>query len=172
MKNSNFNYILPKHLLKCGICGKSYFESESDKNNEYICLSTGCKMDCGNAGISINKIENLIQEVVFYFLEEKLLDVLTDKDITNRLTSKTISKIITKIIITKQNTFHHYFNEFKDDVVLEVKIIFDNQELKFNISQRTNYIYFYLTEFNLWFKMNNFFSGHWPKRGFNFIMGK
>ena len=180
MKNSNFNYIIAKHLIICGICGKSYFEhkSKSDNDNDYNCLSTSNEM------ISYIKIENLIHEVIFYFFEDKILDILTGKNISynienlrlnfklgDELSYEIIGKIITKIIIMKQSTFHHAFNEFNDDIVVEVKIITDNQELKFNISQKTNLIYFYLDEFNLWFQMNKFFNNYWPKRGFNFIMG-
>jgi DNA invertase Pin-like site-specific DNA recombinase len=87
VRNPNFNYILPKKMIVCGVCGRTYFarKRESGKDNRYVCLSTRYKENCGNPGISITKMEKLIQDVIMYVLSDKLMEVLDNKDITVKL---------------------------------------------------------------------------------------
>lgn len=95
-RNSSFNYIISRHKLFCGICGRAYFahkrEQKGDivsKDNRYLCLSkrdtTKSSKPCDNVGISIDKVERLVQEVIFYIFKEKLLSVLDDKEITENI---------------------------------------------------------------------------------------
>ena len=262
VRNANFNYIIDKHLLECGVCGRTYYahKRENGKDNRYLCLSNRYKEKCGNCGINIDKIENLVQEVIFYILDDKLLNVLDTDNISDRiielnnsvelqnnnlnklqkeeknlfdlavsgefpksyisekmdelksrkkfisdkisnlnnqigdltktqdniknieklrsnfrtgdkLSAEIISKIVNKIIITETKDYHEAFNNFKGDKVVEVKIITGNKTLIFNVSQRTKLTYYYHEEFNLWLPLNQFFSGQWPKSGFNLLMG-
>lgn len=83
-KHTKFSYLLDNMKIKCGICGRSYFphKRQNNKDNRYICLSKRYKNksieDCGNYGISIDKIENLIQSVILYRFNDILKTKLND----------------------------------------------------------------------------------------------
>jgi hypothetical protein len=95
--NTNFNYIISRNKMFCGICGKSYFPHKRSpknelvsKDNRYICLSTRDRYSskdekCSNVGISIDKVEKLIQEVIFFILKDKLLVALDNKEINTNI---------------------------------------------------------------------------------------
>lgn len=95
--NTNFNYIISRNKMFCGICGKSYFPHKRSpknglvgKDNRYICLSTRDRYSsvdekCDNVGISIDKVEKLIQEVIFFILKDKLLVALDNTEINNNI---------------------------------------------------------------------------------------
>lgn len=60
---ASFNYLLDKGILKCGVCGKSYYarKRKNGKDNRYICLSERYKPKCSNHGIGIQKLEDAVQ---------------------------------------------------------------------------------------------------------------
>jgi len=91
VKNPNFNYILSRHKLFCGICGRSYYphKRESGKDNRYVCLSKRDKKnECNNVGISITKVEKLIHEIIFYMLKDMLIMNLDNDKIIADINSK------------------------------------------------------------------------------------
>ena len=62
-----YEYLLDDQIIKCGICGKSYYARYNKHNKErnYKCISTRYKNEsCGNYGISIDKLDKSID----YFL--------------------------------------------------------------------------------------------------------
>lgn len=267
--NPEFNYIISKSKLFCGICGRTYFPHKriSGKDNRYICLSKRYKEPCENIGISIDKIEQLIQDVIFLIFSEKLINVLEDKNIIGKISTleiglnkikneleklmklesnvfnwqlsnkfndkiiddklqeinanrkslenklianekeltellntrntlrdiqsiksnykqgeklpkQIIDKIITKIIITKydNNTWKQIFpmNEkyIKGDKSVEVKIFVGSEILRFVVSQRTKLVFFIVEEIGSHLLLNNFFTGKFPEKAFNFISGR
>jgi hypothetical protein len=56
---------LDDRLITCGICGKSYFAHKraDGSDNAYKCISIRYGENCGNTGISINKLEFAVQYV-------------------------------------------------------------------------------------------------------------
>jgi site-specific DNA recombinase len=151
VRNPNFNYIIPKKLIVCGICGKTYYahKRESGKDNRYICLSTRYKENCGNAGISIDKIEKLIQDIILYILNAQLLEVLDDKEINEKIASlnnqlDVLNNNLTKNSKEEKNLFNliisgDFPKEITDDKLAEIrknkKFILDKS---LNISTQIN----------------------------------
>ena len=86
-KNVKNNYLLDNRKIECGVCGKTYYPHKrlSGKDNRYICLSRRYKESCGNDGISIDKIERLVQYSVLYRLQNKLLQKLDNKELTEKI---------------------------------------------------------------------------------------
>lgn len=93
-----FEYILENRKIKCGICNNNYAphqRSDVDgrkKDKRYICMSRRKDGNCGNYGISIDKIEDLVQFVV--------LDQF-DVDFMNSI---------------EDNTFLYKMNDIKDEI--------------------------------------------------------
>ena len=77
------NYLLDNKLIKCGVCGKSFFahmsnpHSTTGNGNMYKCLSKKYNEPCDNYGIQITKLENaVIKNIEKYFP----LDVVSQLD--------------------------------------------------------------------------------------------
>jgi len=102
-RNPNFTYIISRNKIFCGICGLTYFphKRESGKDNRYICLSKRYKNSCENYGISIDKIEILIHEVIFYIFAEKLENILNNTNLQGKYNEKNKEIIKTKKEIEK-----------------------------------------------------------------------
>ncbi len=86
-KHTKHKYIISRSKIVCGVCNKNYFpyKKSSGKDSRYICISRRYKSSCGNYGISIEKIESLIHEVIFYLFTDKLQLSLEDKDINTNI---------------------------------------------------------------------------------------
>ena len=82
-----YNYLLDSDKVKCGICGKTYFKYRKVKTNEhrYSCASKREFNNCGNAGISINKLEVFIQNVILHRQKDLLKEQLDNKELKNEI---------------------------------------------------------------------------------------
>lgn len=65
-------YLIETKLIKCAICGKSYYPTINKKSkiNKYCCYSKKLnavnKADCGNNSININKLNNVVLYDILY----------------------------------------------------------------------------------------------------------
>ena len=66
--NSKFEYLLNDRLIKCGVCGKSYFahRRSNGKDSAYKCISIRYGDNCGNTSISIDKLENAVTQIFLF----------------------------------------------------------------------------------------------------------
>ena len=105
--NRKFNYLFDNKKIVCGVCGRSYFPHKRSNNNDnrYICLSTRYNENCGNNGISIDKLENLVQSVILYKLDDILEIKLENEKIKEQISdSNTKIEILNKELnIEKRN---------------------------------------------------------------------
>jgi len=85
-------YLLEKTKITCGICNRNYFpyKRQNGKDNRYVCTSRRYYMDCGNTGISIDKLN----DSVWYFIRRSndLKDKI-EKSIKNSSIKKEIDKV-------------------------------------------------------------------------------
>lgn len=60
-----YDYLLNEQLIRCGVCGKSYFAHKraDGKDNSYKCISIRYQDNCGNYAISIPKLEHAVKYV-------------------------------------------------------------------------------------------------------------
>lgn len=71
--NTVYNYILENRKITCGVCGKHFYATKSKSDSRYICHSNRTEK-CENCGISIDKMERLIQSVIL----ERYSDILKE----------------------------------------------------------------------------------------------
>ncbi len=66
-----YDYLLNEQLLRCGVCGKSYFAHKraNGNDNAYKCISIRYQDNCGNYAISIPKLEYAVK---FVFMKDLL----------------------------------------------------------------------------------------------------
>jgi len=148
--NVMFNYIFENGLIKCGVCGRSYFPHNrvSGKDSSFKCLSKRYVhvKDCDNVGVGITKLYS----GVWYFLKrlDKLEKILTENRNNSNITkdiekhSINISKLNNdlKIIENNENTivrklldgsmsetiYDTFYKEFqlkKEDIKIELNNI-------------------------------------------------
>lgn len=91
--------------LKCGKCGRTYFmhKRADGSDNAYKCLSKRYKQNCRNAGIGIDKLDNL---VYLFFNLDNDEEHNTSKfmsDIDNKLNIVEIEKINSEVEVKKIN---------------------------------------------------------------------
>lgn len=67
--NSKYTYLLDGQLIRCGVCGKSYYAHRRAnlKDNAYKCISRRYRQNCGNYGINIDKLEYAVK---YIFIKE------------------------------------------------------------------------------------------------------
>lgn len=93
-----FDYLIDNKKITCGCCGKNYFphkrrkfKKDADgnkvflhgvgKDNRYVCLSKRYNDKCDNVGISIDKIERLVQIAILDHHTELLQENLENKSL-------------------------------------------------------------------------------------------
>jgi DNA invertase Pin-like site-specific DNA recombinase len=100
-KNNTVKFENPlKDILKCGVCGRSYFlhKRTNGNDNAYKCLSKRYNKYCGNYSIGYDKINEAIYKTVKPFImgnptpEQK--KILAEKKENNIIGKKAISKSI------------------------------------------------------------------------------
>ncbi len=92
--NTKHFYLLGDILIKCGVCGMSYFAHKrtDGKDNRYICLSERRKPKCDNNGIGIDKLADGVwymvrrgQDLIRHIQSSiEKSDINTDIDIKGR----------------------------------------------------------------------------------------
>src|ERR1035437_1111100 len=87
--NSSFEYLLNDRLIKCGVCGKSYFAHKRSNlnDNAYKCISIRYGNNCGNTSISIPKLEFAIK---YIFLFEFVHLVKLENDNTEEIRNENL----------------------------------------------------------------------------------
>jgi site-specific DNA recombinase len=101
--NKKYNFLLKNKKIICGVCGKTYFpyrkyekKTNSYPDNRYMCLSKRYKnSECTNYGISIDKMEMIVQSIVISDFTELLIKKLDNKIILNQIEEK--KKVINEI---------------------------------------------------------------------------
>jgi site-specific DNA recombinase len=71
--NTVYNYILENRKISCGVCGQHFYATKSKSDSRYICHSNRTEK-CKNCGISIDKMERLVQLVIL----ERYSDILKE----------------------------------------------------------------------------------------------
>jgi DNA invertase Pin-like site-specific DNA recombinase len=132
------------HLLKrkiyCGFCGMPYYSITklNDKRNKpkYVCLSKRYKeLQCSNTSIPIDKLEDLIQQVILYRLAMRFKSMLKDTNISQQIEAvkEELIKLNNdkKIVIKQQQKLiKHNVNELIDDNTFAKNIKPINNQIK------------------------------------------
>lgn len=93
-KHVKHNYLLEPGKIKCGICNKTYYahKRSNGKDNHYICISTRYQENCGNFGISIDKVEKSAQLMIIKHFSKVL-----KKKLDNEQLKKAINQVLSDI---------------------------------------------------------------------------
>jgi len=125
--NNKYNYLLNKGLIKCGVCGKTYFPHKraSGNDNTYKCISIRYKENCGNYGISINKLEYAIRYV---FLFEYVHLVKLENDLTEEFATE--NRIYDDEIKKLEKAENRLIDGYIDGTIPKIKYLEKQEELK------------------------------------------
>ncbi|MFZ4799657.1 MAG: recombinase zinc beta ribbon domain-containing protein, partial [Bacteroidia bacterium] len=87
-------YLLDNRLIKCGVCGKSFYAHTSNPHsltgagNQYKCISKKYNDSCGNYGISIQKLESSIKQNIEKYFNNDMIQVLDKQNFVLLIESK------------------------------------------------------------------------------------
>lgn len=125
--NNKYNYLLNERLIKCGVCGKSYFPHKraNGKDNAYKCISIRYKENCGNHGISIKKLEYAIRYV---FLFEYVHLVKLENDKTEEISDE--NKLYDVEIKKLEKEENRLIDGYVEGIIPKVKYIEKKEILK------------------------------------------
>jgi len=91
-KHNKYSYLLEPQKIVCGCCLnkgiiRHYFphKREDLNDNRYMCLSKRYKEPCDNVGINIDKLEYIIQQIILFMFEDKLIEKLDDKQMKKQI---------------------------------------------------------------------------------------
>lgn len=107
-----YAYILEPQKILCGCCAekglkKHFFAHRKKEENEsrYMCISRRYKGEkCENAGISIQRIETIIQQIILFFYDKELISKLDNKTLKNQINEleKEVAELRTKLVEPKE----------------------------------------------------------------------
>jgi len=128
--NTVYNYILENKKITCGVCGKHYYAIKSKSDSRYVCHSART-VKCENIGVSIFKLERLVQSVIL----ERHSDIL-QKNLENNSNKEEIEKLeieVEKLNKELKKELRKYTNLI--DLLQEGDIKKDEYKLKRNESE-------------------------------------
>lgn len=138
--NSSFDYLLNNRLIKCGVCGKSYFAHKRSNlnDNAYKCISIRYANNCGNTSISIPKLEFAIKYIfLFEFVHLVKLENDNTEEIRNEnlIYEQELRKIKNRIknLIDNRND-----NEITKEEFQERREAYKQQEMQLLELKQTN----------------------------------
>ena len=137
--SSKKHFYLLKRKIYCGYCGMPFYTvTKHDGRNKpkYICLSKRYKnLSCPNTSIPIEKLEDLVQQVILYRLAMKFQSMLKDNNISEQI--EIIQEEILKLEANKKNIvkqqqklISHNINDLIDDVAFSISIKPINSQIK------------------------------------------
>jgi site-specific DNA recombinase len=140
-KHTKNEYIINSNKIFCGCCGLNFYAynrtakvGKYGSDKRYLCLSNRYKIankntsyTCENISISISKIENLIHQSIFFLMTEKLIQILDDSDINNRLDilrndEQQINKQLKELEGVQENIFNWMVNKTFNKEFLDKKL--------------------------------------------------
>lgn len=163
-KHNVYEYLLDPKKIICGCCLRDrniirhYFpHKKEDKNdNRYMCLSRRKKEQCSNAGINIDKLEYIIQQIILFMFEDKLIEKLDNKQLKKQIDDLSteiplLRKVIEKIdnnvlnIVRKEidgeldrPQYLKMLNEYKSQKEQVLNKLNNKLETKFTLNETYN----------------------------------
>ena len=145
-----FNYLLDRKKIECGVCKRNYYahKRSSGKDNRYICLSKRYKRKndlenniCKNVGISIDKMNRLVQAVILDKYSDILIDNLTDTSLKQEI--ETIERYIENSKLDLEKAYNKELklvDLYTDDNISEKSYIISRKKIEDKKEQINNRI--------------------------------
>lgn len=125
-KHFRHDYYIDRGKITCGICGKTYYAHKrtDGKDNRYICISKRYGEDCGNIGISIDKLAKSVQIIILKHFKDILVKKLDNKEIKEKINEieKLLPEFEKKLKRNQEGQSDAYFKNYSgklNDAVLQ-----------------------------------------------------
>jgi site-specific DNA recombinase len=112
----------------CGVCGLKYYASSKPKDSKYVCISAKYRDNCGNAGISITKLEETLEEVCLDYLPNILAQQNDTKGFENQiLRIEADNHILQTQMKDEERLERKYVDMYANDII-DLTIYLENLE--------------------------------------------